>query len=242
MNKKILSLAVIPILIGMTASVAYSNYAGSVNTLIEASAASVNVELSVFWNQTQFSPDTQNGIMSVGQFSVHGSFLYSGFPSLETYPVSQETTSSLAVLQVEIHTSTFTPGEGIGLFFLLKNLAGSQSSGSPFSITNYNVQVIQQNSKPGTVEYITSPSVFWPTVQGTIPEAGGANNQANWLSYSNAAGTKSNIGSTSGFYSLIGLHAYPGDDGYLNDITGMNSVSSPPFENVSIIFTFYISI
>ena len=129
MNKKILSLAIVPILIGMTGAVALSQYSGATNVNLSLSSASLNTQFHVYWNQTHFDPSGDEGVMSVGPVNhLNGSFYYYMEPQITSHPVGKAANTNLKIVSFTVKTSAFRPGEAIGLYFVISNPASPDGS------------------------------------------------------------------------------------------------------------------
>lgn len=110
MNKKMIALAMVPILIGMTGVFAFSAYSGTNVTNIGQTEAQLSYTASVYWNQTSgpnsnVYPTNVNGVMPSPVW------------------VTADSTSSNGGTVLTVNVNNLLQGEYVGLEIVLNNSA-----------------------------------------------------------------------------------------------------------------------
>lgn len=227
MNKKIMALAIVPILIGMTGVFAFSTYTGTVTTVVNGTDATLSVSEAanvLFINATNtiVSVTGPSGI-AITQANVH---TYAVAP-LESLGTIGPTTNS-ASLTYTLSIENLYPGDYVGVIFAVNNTGSGAlnlaplmstpagTNGYPILLSKFSPTTgVVASSTPSTNNYwgysqsdyaiypgnaYTTTSIYVPS--GVLPAGGTA---VYWIYFGLASSATSMAGASATLTLTIGL-------------------------------------
>ena len=195
MNKKILALAMIPLLIGLSGAMAFSQFTGTDNKVINASAGTLQFTESAEINGVAVDPGSMLYVAGPGySYGAGQSNAFGGTMELGT----QVSSGSSDSMTYTINAGGFTPGDWIGIQFTLEN-----TGSVPFTAT----------VAGGSATVTVSPATLQSTVTTiTSFPAGSDATGSTWLYLDNTATVFPGglLMPTSGGSSMVTLNVYIG--------------------------------
>jgi len=195
MNKKILALAMVPLLIGLSGAMAFSQFTGTDNKVINATAGNLQFSEGAEINSVAFDPGSLLYVAGPGtSYGAGQPNPFGGSMDLGTLASSGSSDS----MTYTINAGGFTPGDWIGIQFTLTN-----TGNVPFTAT----------IASGFPAVTVSPSGLTSTVVTMSSFPAGSDAIGNtWLYLDNTAST---FGSglfmpTSGVSSVVTFNVYIG--------------------------------